>query len=176
MALAVARLHVGQAVERVRQRARFRDEHLERVDRERRLAAPGLRRLPDDADDVAEAYVDSAHATRVAQELDASRAVDEIEEASFPTSLAHHPSGEPPLLATPAGRAQPSPRTASISLAVGKRLGGVIARLEPSPVRIRRLARKVRIRSRGSTAPYPVESAGVAQRERRAWREPHVPG
>ena len=70
VALAVARLRVGQAVERVRERAAVACEHRQLVDGEGRLPAPRLRRPARDADDVAEVDVDVARTTRVAHELD----------------------------------------------------------------------------------------------------------
>src|SRR4051794_31437065 len=88
--LAIAQLDVGQAVERVGQRRRDAREHFERVDSERGLAAPRLGRRPDGADDVTEVDVDLARALDGAQELDPSRAVDEVEEHE----LAHVAPGE----------------------------------------------------------------------------------
>ena len=97
VALAVARLRVGQAVERVRERAAIACEHRQLVDGERRLPAPRLRRPARDADDVAEVDVDVPDATRVAHELDSPGPVDEIEEDELPhLAPRHDATGEAP--------------------------------------------------------------------------------
>ncbi len=80
VALAVARLPVGDTMERVRERAPVRREHLERVDGERGLAAPRLRRPAGDPDHVTEMDVELADPARVAHQLDPAGAVDEVEE------------------------------------------------------------------------------------------------
>ena len=59
--------------------ADLREQH-ELVDGERRLAALRLHRRARGADDVAEVDVDRAGAILLAEELDAARAVDEVEE------------------------------------------------------------------------------------------------
>ena len=96
--LAVALLHVGQPVERVRQRRADAGEELERVDLQGRLPASRLRRRPGDADEVAEVHVDLARALDRAEQLDAPGAIDEVEEDELPHVAArHHAPGEPPL-------------------------------------------------------------------------------
>ena len=98
VALAVALLDVGEPVERVGQRRADAREHLERVDLERRLAAPRLRRRAGDADDVAEVHVDLARALDRAEQLDPPAAVDEVEEDELAHVAArHHAAGEPAL-------------------------------------------------------------------------------
>ena len=78
--LPVALLRVGQAVERIRQRAPDLSEQDELVDRNRRLAAARLRRRPGHADDVTQIDVDGPGPRCVAEELDPTTAVDEIDE------------------------------------------------------------------------------------------------
>ena len=80
IALAIAGLGVGDAVERVRQRARVAGEHGQLVHGERGLATTRLRGMPDDADDVPEMDADVTDASGVAHELDPPRAVHEVEE------------------------------------------------------------------------------------------------
>ena len=80
VALAVAGLRVGEAVEGVGQRRLDLREQHELVDGERGLAPPRPRRRPDDPDDVAEVDVDGAAAILGAEELEAAGAVDEVEE------------------------------------------------------------------------------------------------
>ena len=97
----VALLHVGEPVERVRERRADPRQQHELVDDQRRLAAPALRRLADRADHVAQMHVDLARARRRAEQLDATTAVDEVEEHE----LAHvapreHSAGQPACLAT----------------------------------------------------------------------------
>ena len=95
MPLPVPRLDVGDAVERVGQRPLVAREQLELVDREARLAAAALRRPAGDADDVAEVDVDLAGALRLDEQLDAARAVDEIEEDELPhVAPRHHAAGD----------------------------------------------------------------------------------
>ncbi len=99
VALPVARLLVGDAVEGVGERASILRERRELVDCERRLSPPRVCRRADDAHDVPEVDVDGPCATLVAQELDAPRAIDEIEEAELPMPPARHDSsGETALL------------------------------------------------------------------------------
>ena len=72
--------------------ARIFAEQLELVDRERRLAAARLRRVPADADDVAEVDVD----LRSGEQLDPAAAVDEVEEDDLPhLAPRHHAAREP---------------------------------------------------------------------------------
>src|SRR5207237_6661516 len=78
--LAVANLGVGDAVERVRQRAVDLAEQHELVDGDRRLAATCLRRSSAHADEVSEVDVDRARACRVAEQLDPCAAVAKVEE------------------------------------------------------------------------------------------------
>ena len=82
--LAVANLGVGDAVERVRQRAVDLAEQHELVDGDRGLAATGLRRSSAHADEVSEVDVDRTGACRVAEQLDPCAAVDEVEEDELP--------------------------------------------------------------------------------------------
>ena len=94
----VARLDVGDAVEGVRERRADAREDLDRIDVDGRLAALGLRRRPGHSDDVAEVDVDLSGPLHVAEELDAARAVDEVEKDELPhVAPAEHPSGEPAL-------------------------------------------------------------------------------
>ncbi len=80
IAAAVALLDVGEPVEGVGERCADPREQLERVDRERRLAAPRLGRTADRTDDVAEVHVDLSRPVDRAEKLDAAGAVDEVEE------------------------------------------------------------------------------------------------
>jgi hypothetical protein len=97
--LPIARLGVGEAVERVRQRAAILREQLDLVGREARLATPALRRVAGDADDVAEVEVELAGTARVGQHLDAPRAVDDVEEDELAVPAArHHAPGDPDRL------------------------------------------------------------------------------
>ncbi len=96
VALAVARLRVGQTVERVRERPRVAREHRQLVDGERGLAAPRLRRTSAGSDDVAEVNVDVARASRIAHELDAPGAVDEVEEDELPHLAPRHDAAREP--------------------------------------------------------------------------------
>ena len=73
-------LDVGDPVKRVRQRRADLREQLERAHRERRLAAARLRRRALHADDVAEIQAHVADLVRTNEQLDASTAVDEVEE------------------------------------------------------------------------------------------------
>ena len=79
VALAVALLDVGEAVERVRQRRAVLRQQLELDHLQRRLAAARLGRVAGDADDVAEVDVDLAR-----EQLDPPAAVDEVEEGDLP--------------------------------------------------------------------------------------------
>ena len=86
-------------MEGVRQRVADLAEQHDLVDRDRRLPAPRPGRRSGDADDVAEIDVDRARPRRVAEELDATAAIDEIEEDElphFPTS--EHTAGRANLL------------------------------------------------------------------------------
>ena len=77
---------------------RFLAEKGQLVDSDRGLAPPRLRRRPDDSDDVAEAHLDVADPARVADELDPSGAIDEVEEYEL-SHLAprHDPTREAPF-------------------------------------------------------------------------------
>ena len=87
-------------MERVGERPRDLGEELQPVDRERGLAALGLRRLADGADEVAEVEVDGARALGLAEELDPPGAVDEVEEDELPVPAASHDApGETTFLA-----------------------------------------------------------------------------
>jgi hypothetical protein len=77
-------------VESVRKRALDLPEQHELADGEGRLAAPRLGRATRGADDVAQVDVDLARPARVAEELDAARAVDEVEEHELAVSSAGH--------------------------------------------------------------------------------------
>jgi len=92
VALPVAGLGVGDAVERIGERAADLGEQGQLVDGQRRLAAPCLRRRAFCADQIAEVEVDLARAIGRAEELDAARAVDEVKE----DDLAHVPPGHDP--------------------------------------------------------------------------------
>src|SRR3954452_14680302 len=95
VALAVAELDVGHAVERVRQRRADAREQIQRIDLQRRLPAPRLRGMPDDADDVAKMDVDLARALDWTEQLHPPRAVDEVEEDELAhVAASHHPAGE----------------------------------------------------------------------------------
>src|SRR5205814_7705805 len=83
IAPAIADLGVGDAVERVRQRRADLAEQDQLVDGDRRLTAPSLGRSAGHADDVSQVDVDRPCASGVAQQLDASAAVDEIQENEF---------------------------------------------------------------------------------------------
>src|SRR5205085_8559652 len=108
VAAPVALLDVGQAVEGVRERRPDLREELELVGRERRLPAPRLRRPALGADDVAEVQVDLARAARVAEELDAAGAIDEVEEDELPVAAPrHHAAGDPARLPRLLPRLQP---------------------------------------------------------------------
>ena len=97
VAAPVARLDVGEAVERVRQRRPDPGQELERVDEQRRLAAAGLGRRAGHADDVAQVDVELAGALDRAEELDPAGAVDEVEEDELAEVAAReHPPGQPP--------------------------------------------------------------------------------
>ena len=110
VALAVALLDVGEAVERVGQRRADAREQLERVDLERRLAAARLRGRAGDADDVAEVDVDLARALDRAEQLDAPGAVDEVEEDELPHVAARHDAaGEPALRRRRSRRSRAAP-------------------------------------------------------------------
>ena len=74
----------GEHDERVRQRGADLAEEDELVHGDRRLAATRLRRSAGDADDVSEVDVDITRARRVAEELNAAAAVDEVEEDELP--------------------------------------------------------------------------------------------
>ena len=96
VALAVAQLDVGEAVERVGQRLGVAREHLERVGEQRRLAAAGTAGMPGDADDVAEEDVDLARLRRLADHLDPARAVDDVEEDELAhVAPRHRAAGDP---------------------------------------------------------------------------------
>ena len=96
--LPIARLGVGDAVEGVGERAAVLREDLELVHGERGLPAARRGRRPDDPDDVAEVDVDTAGPALVAEELDATRAVDEVEERQLPVPAPRHdPAGETAL-------------------------------------------------------------------------------
>jgi hypothetical protein len=84
VSLAVAHLRIGDAVERVRQRAADLAEEDELVDGDRRLAAACLRRPAGYADDVPQVDVDVTGPRGVAEELDAPAAIDEVEEDELP--------------------------------------------------------------------------------------------
>ena len=95
---AIARFDVGDAVEGVGQRTPDLCQHLERIDGERRLTAPRLHRLAGGPHNVAERDVRELDAVSLAEELNAARAVDEIEEgqlAVFPPR--HDATREAPL-------------------------------------------------------------------------------
>jgi hypothetical protein len=80
-------------VERVGERRLDRREDLERLDEQRRLAAPGLAGRAGRADDVAEVDVGDVAA---ADQLDAPAAVDEVEEDELAhVAPCHDPAGEP---------------------------------------------------------------------------------
>ena len=89
IALSVAQLDVGDAVERIRERLCVAGEDLDALGEHRRLPTPRLRGPADDADDVSEVHVDLAGHCDVADHLDATGAVDEVEE----DELAHSPTG-----------------------------------------------------------------------------------
>ena len=96
VALAVAQLDVGEAVERVGKRLGVAREHLERLGQQRRLAAAGAAGMPGDADDVAEEDVDLARLRRLADHLDPARAVDDVEEDELAhVAPRHRPAGDP---------------------------------------------------------------------------------
>ena len=90
VALAVAGLLVGEAVEGVWQRASVASEDGQLFDGQGRLAAPRLRGPADDPDHVPEMDVDRTGLGRVAHELDAARAVDEVEEDELAHLAARH--------------------------------------------------------------------------------------
>src|SRR5439155_11646540 len=90
--LAIALLHVGQPVEGVRKRAPVPGERHDLVREKRRLAAPRFPGAARGADDIAEMDVDRPGATRVADQLDASGRVHEVEEHELP----HLPPGHDP--------------------------------------------------------------------------------
>src|SRR5262249_53906208 len=94
--LAVAELDVGETVERVRKRALVPSEHLDGVREERRLAAPRLARSSDGTDHVAEMDVELAGPARVADQLDAARAVDQVDEDELPHPAARHGASRDP--------------------------------------------------------------------------------
>ena len=123
----VTLLDVGQPVEGVGERRADLAEHLEGVDRQRRLAATRLRRMAGHADDVAEVNVDLARAVRRAEELDPARAVDQVEEGQLPhVATCKHTARQPPLVRRPrcpGSRSSASARTAAISSRSGKRFG-----------------------------------------------------
>ena len=99
VALAVPRLDIREAVERVGKGAGVPGEDRQLVDRERRLAAARLRGSSGHPDDVPEMHVHVADPAGVAHELHASRAVDEIEEDELAHLAARHDAaGEAPRL------------------------------------------------------------------------------
>ena len=85
VALAIAGLDVREPVEGVGQRRADLPEQLELDHLQRRLAATGLRRVPADADDVAEVDVDLA-----CEQLEPPAPVDEVEERDLPHLAARH--------------------------------------------------------------------------------------
>ena len=86
---------------------RMRASEHELVDEQRRLAAAALRRVPDDADDVAEVDVDLAGARERAEQLDPAAAVDEVEEDELAHVAAReHAAGEAALPRAPRRRAR----------------------------------------------------------------------
>ena len=94
VALAVALLDVGEAVEGVRQRRAVLRQQLELDHLQRRLAAARLGGVAGDADDVAEVDVDLA-----GEQLDPPAAVDEVEEGDLPhLAPREHASREPERL------------------------------------------------------------------------------
>jgi hypothetical protein len=80
IALPVAGLHVLEPVERVGQRLPVLCQQLERLDRERRLPAPGASRHARDADHVAEIEVDRTGFLLPDEQLDPPGPIDEVEE------------------------------------------------------------------------------------------------
>src|SRR5207302_10044060 len=87
VALAVAELDVGEAVESVRERPADLGEQGQLVDGERRLAAARAGGRAGGAHDVAEVEVELAGLRGLAEELDPPGTVDEVEE----DELAHGP-------------------------------------------------------------------------------------
>ena len=78
---------------------RFAREHRQLVDGEGRLPPARLRGPADDSDDVAQVHLDASGPPRVAHELDAPRAVHEVEEDELPHLPSRHdPAGEPALV------------------------------------------------------------------------------
>jgi hypothetical protein len=113
-------------VERVRQRRADSRKELDRVDRERRLAASRARGRAGRADHVAEVEVDLAHAAGVAQQLDPAGAVDEVEKDELAhVPACHHAPGDAALLRgflAVAERLDLGPHRGDLD-AVGKALG-----------------------------------------------------
>ncbi len=92
VAPAVALLDIGEPVERVRQRHADLREQLQLGHLERRLPPARLRRVPADADDVAEVDIDLLSD----EELDPAAAIDEVEEQDLAQVAARqHAAGEP---------------------------------------------------------------------------------
>jgi hypothetical protein len=79
-------------VKGVRERDADAGERLDPVDLERGFPSPRTRRSPGDADDVPQVDVDLTTALGAAEELNPTRAVDEVEE----DELAHLPPAEHP--------------------------------------------------------------------------------
>ena len=96
VALPVAELGILEAVEGVGQRAADLREQHELVDGERGLTPPRLHRLPRGSEDVAEVDVHLARALGRAEQLNAARAVDEVEEDELAhVAPRHHAAGDP---------------------------------------------------------------------------------
>ena len=96
VALAIAQLDVGEAVERVGERLGVAREHLERLGQQRRLTTAGAPGVPRDADDITEEHVDLARLRRLADHLDPARAVDDVEEDELAhVAPRHRPAGDP---------------------------------------------------------------------------------
>ena len=96
VAPAVAQLDVGQPVERVGQRLRVAGQDVDARGQHGRLAASRFRGPTHDADDVSEMDVELTRDRDVADHLDASGTVDEIEEDKLAHSApGHRATGEP---------------------------------------------------------------------------------
>ena len=114
-------------MERVRQRLRVAGEHLDRVREQRRLATARAARVTADADHVSEEHVDLSRLRRLADHLDPTRPVDDVEEDELAHVAPRHRAAR-----DPAGRGSRLARLERLALVphrgdlgpVGEALGG----------------------------------------------------
>ena len=156
VALAVAGLRVGQAVERVRERAAIASEHRQLVDGERRLPAARLRRATGDADHVAEVDVEIADLAVSHMSWMRPDRSTRSRKTSFPISRRAMTRPARRLVSSsslPASIPAVASRTWAIASLSGNRFGAAMAResscrAEPRSRTTRRLLRPRRTRGR----------------------------